>query len=83
MARKKRRDFVPFDAVTKAVRTRGMMVEDLTQAIVRQLPDKWEDTRDMIILATALDLQSRYGPVTIISSDRKLRSEQTLVSCVW
>jgi PIN domain nuclease of toxin-antitoxin system len=83
VARKKRRDFVPFDTVTRAVKTRGMIVEDLTQAIVRQLPDEWEDTRDMIILATALDLQARYGPVTIVSSDRKLRCEQTLVSCVW
>lgn len=82
VARKNRRDFVPLHAVTAAIKTKDVLVEDLTLAIVNKLSDVWKDSRDMIILATALDLQSRYGSVTIVSSDEEFR-RQTLVPCVW
>ena len=81
--RKQRRDFVPFSLIRDSIQSRSMIVEDLTLAIVDRLPDEWEDSHDMIILATALELQARYGEVTIVSSDRKMRFDQTLVPCVW
>ena len=83
VARKQRRDFLPFSFIRDHIQSRNIIVEDLTLAVVNRLPDEWEDSRDMIILATALELQTRYGEATIVSSDRKMRFDQTLVPCVW
>ena len=82
VARKKRREFIPLSAMATMIKDRGVLVEDLTLAIVDRLPDEWNDSRDMIILATALELQSRIGPVTIVSSDNEFR-RQALVPCAW
>ena len=81
--RKNRRSPVSFPAVEREIRRRSIQVEDLTRKVIDQLPDLWEDSRDMIILATALDLQARYGEATIVSSDRNMRFHQTLVPCIW
>ena len=62
---------------------RNMIVEDLTMAIVDRLPNEWGDSHDMIILATAFELQARYGEVSIVSSDRKMRFDQSLNPCPW
>ena len=83
VARKQRRDFVPFSLIRDSIQSRNMIVEDLTLAIVDRLPNEWEDSHDMIILATALELQTRYGEITVISSDRKMRFDQSLVPCLW
>ena len=83
IARKKRRDFVPYLNVLRAIRSRDMLVEDLTVTIVNALPDEGRDLHDLIILATALDLRDRYGDVTIVSSDQDIRYRQTLIPCVW
>ena len=82
-ARKERRQFVPIQDVIRMVRTKDLLVADLTLTTVQLLPDLWEDSRDMIIIATALDLQARYGAATIVSSDRKMRSDQSLIPCIW
>ena len=81
--RKNRRNPVSFPAVEREIKHRGIQVEDLTRKVVDLLPDLWEDSRDMIIIATALDLHARYGAATIVSSDRKMRFCQSLVPCVW
>ena len=52
-------------------------------AVVERLPDEWEDSRDTIMLATALELKAKYGEVTVVSSDRKMRFDQSLVPCLW
>ena len=54
-------------------------------AVVQRLPKLWEDSCDMIILATALELEARHGQgsVTVISSDNNIRNRQSLVTCLW
>ena len=85
VARKKRRGFSNYSLVTETICSKGISVEVLNVEVVQLLPDLWEDTRDMIILATALELEARYGQgsVTVISSDEKIRHFQSLVPCVW
>ena len=83
VARKQWRDFVPFRLIRDSIQSRNMIVEDLTLAIVDKLPNEWEDSHDMIILETALELHARYGEITIVSSDRKMRFDQSLVPCLW
>ena len=85
VARKKRRGFSNYSLVTETICSKGISVEVLNVEVVQLLPDLWEDTRDMIILATALELEARYGQgsVTVISSDEKIRHFQSLVLCVW
>ena len=83
LARKNRRNPVDFSQVERVVRSRAVLIEDLTGQIVGLLPDLWADSRDMIILATALDLQARYGEAAIISSDRQMRFDQPLIRCIW
>ena len=85
VARKKRRRFSNYSLVTETICSKGISVEVLNVEVVQLLPDLWEDTRDMIILATALELEARYGQgsVTVISSDEKIRHFQSLVLCVW
>ena len=85
VARKKRRGFSNYSIVTETICSKGISVEVLNVEVVQLLPDLWEDTRDMIILATALELEARYGQgsVTVISSDKKIRHFQSLVPCVW
>ena len=83
VARKQRRDFFPFSHVRDLIQSRNIIVQDLTMAVVERLPDEWEDSRDMIMLATALELKAKYGEVTIVSSDRKMRFDQSLVPCLW
>lgn len=82
IARKKRGTFAPFRRVMDAIISKEVLVEDLTLAVVNRLTEEWNDSRDMIILATALELQERYGAVTLVSSDMEFR-RQTLVPCVW
>ena len=82
VARKKRGAFAPFREVIDTIISKEVLVEDLTLAVVHRLKEEWNDSRDMIILATALDLQTRYGDVAIISSDMEFR-RQGLVPCVW
>lgn len=85
LARKKRRGFDDFSLVARALRSRGILVQDLNLPVIRHLQDLWQDSRDMIILATALDLEARHGQgtVTLITKDRKLRNDQTLIPCLW
>jgi predicted nucleic acid-binding protein len=85
VARKKRRGFSNYSLVTETICSKGISVEVLNVEVVQLLPDLWEDTHDMIILATALELEARYGQgsVTVISSDEKIRHFQSLVPCVW
>ena len=85
VARKNRRGFSNFYLVTETIRSKGISVEDLNLTVVQLLPDLWEDSRDMIILATALELEARHGPeaVTVISSDENIRNKQGLVPCLW
>ena len=85
VARKNRRGFSNYSLVTETICSKGISVEDLNVEVVQLLPDLWEDTRDMIILATALELEARYGQgsVSVISSDEKIRHLQSLVPCVW
>ena len=85
VARKQRRGFSNYSLVTESICSKGISVEVLNVEVVQLLPDLWEDTRDMIILATALELEARYGQgsVTVISSDEKIRHFQSLVPCVW
>ena len=85
VARKNRRGFSNYSLVTETICSKGISVEALNVEVVQLLPDLWEDTRDMIILATALELEARYGQgsVTVISSDEKIRHCQSLVPCVW
>ena len=83
MARKQRRDYVPFDEVMQAIADMNIEVIPLTLSTIRLLPDEWTDMHDMIILATALELQARHGEVAIISSDRNMRFNQTVVPCIW
>ena len=83
LSRKNRRNPVDFSDVEQAVRRRATLVEDLTRQVVGLLPNLWEDSRDMIILATALDIQARYGEVTIISRDRAMRFNQCIIPCIW
>lgn len=85
VARKNRRGFSNFHLVTETIRSKGISVEDLNLTVVQLLPDLWEDSRDMVILATALELEACHGPgaVTVISSDANIRSKQGLVPCLW
>ena len=83
VARKRRRDYVPFDEVMRAVYALDVIVVPLTLPIVHRLVDEWNDYHDMIILATALDMKGRHGEVAIISSDRNMRFDQTLIPCIW
>ena len=85
VARKNRRGFSNYSLVTETICSKGISVEVLNVEVVQLLPDLWEDTRDMIILATALELEARYGQgsVAVISSDEKIRHFQSLVPCVW
>ena len=85
VARKNRRGFSNYPLVTETIRSKGISVEVLNLAVVQLLPDLWEDTRDMIILATALELEARHGQgsVTVISSDQNMRNSQSLVPCLW
>ena len=71
--------------MTETICSKGISVEVLKVEVVQLLPDLWEDTRDMIILATALELEARYGQgsVTVISSDERIRHCQSLVPCAW
>ena len=85
VARKNRRGFSNYPLVTETIRSKGISVEVLNLAVVQLLPDLWKDTRDMIILATALELEARHGQgsVTVISSDENIRNSQSLVPCLW
>ena len=85
IARKNRRGFSNYSLVTQTIRSKGISVEVLYLAVVQLLPDLWEDTRDMMILATALELEARHGQgsVTVISSDEKIRNSQSCVPCLW
>ena len=83
VARKRRRDYVPFDEVLRAVYALDIMVVPFTLPIILLLPDEWTDYHDMIILVTALYIQEQHGDVTIISSDRNMRFNQDLVPCIW
>ncbi len=84
VARKKRRQFTDYNQVNRLIRSRGILVETLTLTVVQKLPDLWEDSRDMVILATAMDLQERHGPgnVTIITTDSKFHSNPLALSCL-
>ena len=81
--RKKRQGFVPWSRIRQELRAREVVIRALDLSIINLMPDLWTDAHDMIVLATALDLQARYGTATIVSSDRKLRFDQTLVPCIW
>ena len=83
LARKQRREYVPLRQILRVIKSRNILLQELSLDVVNALPDLWDDSRDLIILATALDLQARYGAATIISSDRKIRSDQSLISCIW
>ena len=83
LSRKQRREYVPVKNIIRTIKARSIVLEELTINVVNQLPDLWEDSRDMIVLATALDLEAQYGEVAIVSSDRKMRFCQSLVRCIW
>ena len=83
LARKQRREYVSLRQILRVIKSRNILLQELSLDVVNALPDLWDDSRDLIILATALDLQARYGAATIISSDRKIRSDQSLISCIW
>ena len=91
--RKGRRQPAPWSQIEAVLKARKVVVGEINISVIRQM--RWADTRlqkhnyrwsdihDLIILATALDLQGRYGSATIISSDQKLRLEQNFIPCVW
>ena len=83
LARKRRREYVPLRQILRLIRSRTILLQGLTLSVVNLLPDLWQDSRDLIILATALDLKAQYGAVAIISRDRKFRFCQSLVPCIW
>ena len=85
VSRKKRRGFTGFSQVLPLLRARQILVEDLTVSVVTRLQELWADSRDMVILATALDLEVRHGrgAVTLITSDHKLQNNQTLIPWIW
>ena len=83
LARKGRREYVPLKQIVRAIKAREVLLQELTLNVVNLLPDLWEDNRDLIVLATALDFRQRYGAASIVSSDEKIRDCQTLVPCVW
>ena len=83
LARKRRREYVPLRQILRSIRSRTILLQGLTLSVVNLLPDLWQDSRDLIILATALDLKAQYGAVAIISRDRKFRFCQSLVPCIW
>ena len=76
------RGFSNYSLVTDTIRSKGVSVEVLNLAVVQLLPDLWEDTRDMIILATALELEARHGQgsVTVVSSDQNIPNTSALRS---
>ena len=82
LQRKHRRNPVPLKKILRSIRAQNVLLRDLTLNVVNLLPDLWEDSRDMIILATALDLGQQYGSASVVSSDRKIR-KQSIVPCVW
>ena len=82
-ARKERREFVPIIEVIRSIRSMNVLVVDFTLSNIRSLPDLWSDSRDMMILAAALEMRDRYGEATLISSDTNIRCNQSLVPCIW
>ena len=94
LARKQRRDFVPFNQVMQLIRagnTRVMSLdlylmerlEDPALDVLRQWPRLWTDIHDMIVVAAALLLQdSQEDTVSIISGDDEMR-DQPLIPCLW
>ena len=81
--RKRRQGFAPWNHIRQQLKAREVLIRDLDLNVINLMPNLWTDAHDMIILATALDLQARYGAATIVSSDRKMRFCQSLVPCVW
>ena len=81
--RKGKQGAAPWNHIRQQLRVKGIFIRELDLNIISLMPNLWTDTHDMIILATALDLQARYGAATIVSSDRKMRFDQKLVPCIW
>ena len=93
--RKGRRQPAPWPQIEAVIRASGIMVSDVDFTVIRTMQKLWSgsglnrnnydwpDIHDLMILATAIDLEARYGQASIISKDRKLRNEQSLISCVW
>ncbi len=69
--------------ITQGLRVKKILIRDLDLSVINLMPNLWTDTHDMIVIATALDLQARYGAATIISKDCKMRCDQSLVPCIW
>ena len=82
LQRKNRRNPVSLNKVLRLIKTKDVLIQELSLNIVLLLPDLWPDSRDMIILATALDLKQRYGSASVISSDQNIR-EQSIIPCIW
>ena len=81
--RKKRQGFAPWNQIRQGLRSRKVLIRDLDLNVINLMPCLWTDAHDMIVLATALDLEARYGEATIVSSDRKMRFCQSLIPCIW
>ena len=93
--RKNRRNPAPWLKIEAALRASNILIRSIDIAVIRRLQTlwakgdldtkayDWPDLHDLMILAIALDLRDRYGQASIVSSDRKLRNEQQLISCIW
>ena len=81
--RKRRQGAAPWSHIRQGLRAKEILIRDLDLNVINLMPNLWPDAHDMIIIATALDLQARYGATTIISRDREMRFDQSLVPCIW
>ena len=81
--RKGRQGAAPWNHIRQELRVKDILIRDLDLNVISLMPNLWPDAHDMIIIATALDLQARYGATTIISKDREMRCNQALVPCIW
>ena len=83
ITRKNRRGFSDFGLVRQRVIDYGIEIRGLDMTIINLLPDLWEDSHDMVVLATALELEAQHGAAAVISSDENIRFRQHLIPCLW
>lgn len=81
LARKKRVT-VSFSDVIRRVRASRALVWPLEITTINRFLGQLPDIHDEIIIATALELQIGYSPVSIITKDNRIRA-LGIVPCIW
>lgn len=79
---RKKRVAVPYSQILRTVRASRSLIWPLEVTTINRFPAQMPDFHDEIIVATALELQVSYSPVSIITKDPRIRA-LGIVPCIW